>query len=129
MLKLLGLDKKLKRKILDDAGKIYEAENKIKFYGLLQRFMAKYGQYKNHQAFRYLYSHIEETSKFFEIESKYWPAAKTSNRLERTFKEVKRRVKAFGRFPNTRSCQRWMYALIKERLLPQYKGIQSTHKS
>lgn len=127
--KLHGLDKKLKRKILDDAGKIYEAENKTRFYGLLQRFMAKHRRYKNHPAFKYLYSHVEETSRFFEIESKYWPAAKTSNRLERTFKEVKRRVKAFGRFPNTRSCQRWMYALIKERLIPQYKGIQSTHNS
>jgi transposase-like protein len=126
---LKGLDKRIKRKIIDDAGKIYETENKTRFYGLLKWFMAKYSRYKNHPAFKYLYAHLEETSQFYEIERKYWPAAKTSNRLERTFKEIKRRVKAFGRFPNTRSCQRWLYALIKEQLIPQYRGIQSTHNS
>lgn len=126
---LKGLDKKTKFRIIDDAGKIYEAKNKSRFYGSLKRFMTQYSRYRNHPAFRYLYKRAEETSQFYQLEPKYWPAAKTTNRLERSFKEIKRRVKAFGRFPNTCSCQRWLYALIKEGLLPKYRGIESTHNS
>lgn len=127
--KLKGLDKPSKRRIIDDAGKIYEAKDKTAFYGRVNWFMAKYRRYRYHPAVKYLLSRLEETSRFYRIAAKYWPAAKTTNRLERTFKEIKRRVKAFGRFPNTKSCQRWLYALIKERLIPQYRIKECTQDS
>ncbi|MDO8524895.1 MAG: transposase, partial [Candidatus Omnitrophota bacterium] len=44
----------------------------------------------------------------------YWTIAKTTNRLERNFEELKRRIKPFRRFPNSGSCKRWLYALITE---------------
>jgi len=125
--KLKGM--KDKRQIIDAASNLFAAIDKQAFYGLLKKFMAKYTQYKNHPAFKYLYSHVEDITQYYEIDRKYWTAAKTTNRLERIFKEIKRRVKAFGRFPNTKSCQRWLYALIKEGLTPQYRTTKSTQFS
>ena len=113
-----------KRQMINEASKLYEARTKEEFCSLLNHFMSRYSQYKHHPAFKYLLSHIEETTQFYEVPEEFRPAAKTTNRLERIFKEIKRRHKAFGRFPNTKSCQRWIYALIKERLIPQYRRIK-----
>jgi transposase-like protein len=125
--KLKGL--KDKRMIINDTSALYEAKDKQQFYGLVNRFMAKHRQYKHHLAFKYLYGHLEDTTQFYTLPEAFQAAAKTTNRLERLFKEIKRRVKAFGRFPNTLSCKRWLYALIKEGLTPQYRRIESTQYS
>lgn len=118
-------DRKKKQKIINNAKKLYEAETREEFYSQLTIFMSIYRQYKYHPAFKYLYSHVEESTQFYGIPNEFHLSAKTTNRLERIFKEIKRRHKAFGRFPNTESCQRWVYALIKEGLIPQYRRIKS----
>lgn len=126
---LKGFDRKRKRTIINAARFLYEAPDKTGFYGRIKHFMRQFKQLRNHPAFRYLLAHTEETTQFYQLPKEFQAAAKTSNRLERLFKEVKRRVKAFGRFPNTKSCERWLYALIKEGLTPQYRRIKSTHNS
>jgi len=118
-------DRKKKQKIINNTKKLYKAKSKEEFYSLLNHFMSIYRQYKYHPAFKYLFNHLEESTQFYEISQEFHPAAKTTNRLERIFKEIKRRHKAFGRFPNTKSCQRWIYAFIKEGLIPQYRRIKS----
>jgi len=122
-------NKKKKRQIIDSARKVYQSETKEEFYSSLNQFISRYKQYRHHPAFKYLYSHSEDATQFYKVDKRFQAAAKTTNRLERTFKEIKRRVKAFGRFPNTRSCERWMYAFIKKGLLPQYGKIKSAQYS
>jgi len=126
---LKGFDRNRRRRIITAVSQLYESKDKTAFYGNLRYVMSCYRQLRYHRAFCYLYAHLEETTQFYKIGKEFQPAAKTTNRLERLFKEVKRRVKAFGRFPNTMSCQRWLYALIKEGLTPQYKPIKSTQLS
>jgi putative transposase len=110
--KLFGcLDKK---KILDDAGKLYEAQSEEEFYRLAGQFKQKWYKYRYHPAIRYLFKMMPDSIKYFELPEKFWHIAKTSNRLERLFEELKRRVKVFRRFPNPQSCKRWLYALLKE---------------
>jgi transposase-like protein len=121
---LKGIDKKRKQQIIKAVSYIYESKDKTAFYGALKKLISAYRQMKHHPAFKYLYTHLEDTTQFYEINEAFWAAAKTTNRLERIFKEIKRRVKAFGRFPNTRSCERWLYALIKEGLIPKYRRIR-----
>ena len=118
-------DRKKKQKIINNVQKLYRANTKEEFYSLLNHFMSIYRQYRDYPAFKYLFNHLEESTQFYEISREFHPAAKTTNRLERIFKEIKRRHKAFGRFPNTKSCQRWIYAFIKEGLIPQYRRIKS----
>jgi len=103
-----------KHKIVDDASWLYEAISEEEFYGWLIKFRKKYDRYKYATPFKYFFGKIHQSIKYFELPRKYWTIAKTSNRLERFFEELKRRIKVFRRFPNTGSCKRWLYALITE---------------
>jgi putative transposase len=110
--KLLGCEDK--RAILNDASWLYEAQSEEEFYRWVQKFKNKWPRYQKHPAFKYLFKMIPDSIKYFQLPKEYWRIAKTSNRLERLFEELKRRIKVFRRFPNPASCKRWIYALLKE---------------
>lgn len=103
-----------KRQIIYYASWLYEAQSEEEFYRWLIKFRNRYKQYQYHMAFRYLFGKIYQSIKYFELPKEYWSIAKTTNRLERFFEELKRRIKVFRRFPNSASCKRWLYALITE---------------
>ena len=116
---LQNLCKKLKghpdkQKILYDASWLYEAQSEEEFYRWVIKFRDKYKKFKYHLAFKYFFGKIHQSIKYFELPKEYWTIAKTTNRLERYFEELKRRIKPFRRFPNTQSCKRWLYALITQ---------------
>ena len=116
---LQNLTKKLKgwadkQKIIDDASWLYEAITEEEFYRWLVQFQKKYKRYRYTKPFKYFFGKIHQSIKYFELPRKYWTIAKTSNRLERFFEELERRIKVFRRFPNSGSCKRWLYALIVE---------------
>ena len=121
-------NKQLKEKILYHLKWLYEAKDKQEFLNWLNKFLKIFKSYKNHPAFKYLLTHLEETLQFYKLPYSLRPIAKTTNRLERLFEEIKRRVKVFSRFPNSLSCQRWLYALITEGLIPKYRGLALIEK-
>ena len=127
--KLKGCPKK--HQILNYASWLYEAQSEEEFYLWAQRFKKRWNKYRYHAAFRYLFSKLVDTIRYFELPKEFWPAAKTTNRLESLFGEVKRRINVFRRFPNTDSCKRWLYALLIERVrannrVAEYKSQQSS---
>jgi putative transposase len=103
-----------KHKIIDGASWLYEAISEEEFYKWLIKFKTKYKKYEYHASFKYFFGKIHQSIKYFELPREYWTIAKTSNRLERFFEELKRRIKVFRRFPNSGSCKRWLYALLIE---------------
>ena len=116
---LQNLCKKLKghpdkKKIIYDASWLYEAQSEEEFYRWATKFKKKYYKYRHHKAFKYFLGKIYQSIRYFALPKEYWRIAKTSNRLERYFEELKRRIKPFRRFPNTQSCKRWLYALITQ---------------
>jgi len=116
---LNNLAKKLKgyqdkHEIIDNASWLYEALSEEEFYRWLIKFKTKYKRYERTTPFKYFFGKIHQSIRYFELPKEYWTIAKTSNRLERFFEELKRRIKVFRRFPNTGSCKRWLYALITE---------------
>jgi len=116
---LQNLCKKLKghpdkKKILYDASWLYEAQSEEEFYRWVIKFRDKYNKFRYHPAFRYFLGKIYQSIRYFELPKEYWSIAKTTNRLERYFEELKRRIKPFRRFPNSQSCKRWLYALITQ---------------
>ena len=121
-------NKQLKEKILYYLKWLYEAKDKEEFLRWLNRFLIIFKSYKNHPAFKYFLAHLEETLQCYKLPYSLRPIAKTTNRLERLFKEIRRRVKVFSRFPNSLSCQRWLYALITEGLIPKYRGLALIEK-
>ena len=103
-----------KRLIIDDASWLYEATSEEEFYRWLIGFQKKYKRYRHTKPFKYFFGKVYQSIKYFELPREYWTIAKTTNRLERFFEELKRRIKVFRRFPNSGSCRRWLYALITE---------------
>jgi len=49
---------------------------------------------------------------FFRFPSRFWKRIRTSNPLERTFKEVRRRTKVVGRFPTESSALAVIYGIL-----------------
>lgn len=120
-----------KRRIIDDASWLYEAISEEEFYRWLIKFRKKYDKYRYTAPFKYFFGKIHQSIKYFELPREYWTIAKTSNRLERFFEELKRRIKVFRRFPNSGSCKRWLYALLIE-IKPNNisaAAIESQHSS
>lgn len=103
-----------KNGIIDDASWLYEAISEEEFYRWLIEFQKKYKRYRYTKPFKYFFGKVYQSIKYFELPREYWTIAKTTNRLERFFEELKRRIKVFRRFPNSESCRRWLYALITE---------------
>lgn len=116
---LQNLCKKLKghpdkKKILNDAAWLYEAQSEEELYRWAIKFRDNYQKYKRHPALTYFLGKIYQSIRYFTLPKEYWSIAKTTNRLERYFEELKRRIKPIRRFPNTQSCKRWLYALMTE---------------
>jgi putative transposase len=120
-----------KRKLLNDASRIYQAGSEEEFYRRAQAFKLKWDKYRHHPAMKYMFKMMPNSIKYFEIPKEFWSAAKTSNRLERLFEELKRRIRVFRRFPNPKSCKRWLYALLQELNVASldYNHFESQHNS
>ena len=113
-----NLTKKLKgcvdkKAIIKDVSWLYEAQSEEEFYRWTAKFKIKWHKYRYHGAMRYLFEQLADSIKYFALPKEFWSIAKTTNRLERLFEELKRRIKVFRRFPNTLSCERWLFALLK----------------
>jgi transposase-like protein len=103
-----------KGRIIDDASRLYETKSEDEFYRLLIAFERKYKRYRYAVPFKYFFGKVHRSILYFNLPKEYWGIAKTTNRLERFFEELKRRIKVFRRFPNSGSCRRWLYGLINE---------------
>ena len=58
--------------------------------------------------------HLEECLTFYRFPERHWTHIRTSNVIERAFKEVKRRTRVVGRFPNETSALVMVFSLLEE---------------
>ncbi|MDP3063689.1 MAG: transposase, partial [Chloroflexota bacterium] len=63
-----------------------------------QRFVTRYGK-EFPTAVEVLGAHLEESLTFYRFPERHWKYIRTSNVLERSFREVRRRTNVIGRFP------------------------------
>jgi len=61
-----------------------------------------------------LAKHLEECLTFYRFPERHWKHIRTSNVIERSFKEVKRRTMVVGRFPNETSALVMVFSLLEE---------------
>jgi len=59
-------------------------------------------------------THLEECLTFYRFPERHWKHIRTSNVIERAFKEVKRRTRVVGRFPNETSALVMVFSLLEE---------------
>jgi transposase-like protein len=81
-----------------------------------RQFLSRY-QREFPSAAETLVKHLEECLTFYRFPERHWKHIRTSNVIERAFKEVKRRTKVIGRFPNETSALVMVFSILEgERL-------------
>ena len=81
--------------------------------GEAKQFLSRYSR-EFPTACETLASHLEECLTFYRFPERHWKHIRTSNVIERVFKEVKRRTRVVGRFPNETSALVMVFSLLEE---------------
>jgi putative transposase len=103
-----------KRAIIKGLQGVYRSQNETEFWRRMKVFLKRWQQYEHHASLKYVVRNASLSIKYFALEERFWSIARTTNRLERLFEEFNRRVRPFRRFPNVLSCERWLFALLKQ---------------
>lgn len=101
---------------------IWYAEDEKEALEKAREFVSKYGK-RYESATRCLVNGLEDCLTFYRFPKKYWRHMRTSNLLERTFREVRRRTKVIGRFPTERSALAVIYGVLTIDS-PKWRGLQ-----
>jgi transposase-like protein len=78
-----------------------------------RQFLARYSR-EFPTACETLARHLEECLTFYRFPERHWKHIRTANVIERSFKEVKRRTRVVGRFPNETSALVMVFSLLEE---------------
>ena len=76
-----------------------------------KQFLSRYSR-EFPTAVETLARHLEECLTFYRFPERHWKHIRTSNIIERAFKEVKRRTRVVGRFPNETSALVMVFSLL-----------------
>ncbi len=107
------LPKKLHKTCLKEAKRIYQARNKREAIEKYKEWKKKWEKDKRaEKAVRCIEVDIEELLRFYEYPEKHWKKIRTTNAIERNFREVRRRIRTMNVFTNDNSCNRIMYAIF-----------------
>jgi len=79
-------------------------------------FLTRYGR-ELPTATETLVKHLEECLTFYRFPERHWKHIRTSNVIERPFKEVKRRTNVVGRFPGEISALIVVFGVLEEERL------------
>ena len=85
-----------------------------------RQFLSRYSR-EFPTACEVLAKHLEECLTFYRFPERHWKHIRTSNVIERSFKEVKRRTRVVGRFPNETSALVMVFSLLEEKRMKWQK--------
>lgn len=107
------LPKKLQESCLKEAKEIYKARNKKEAREIFNKWRNKWKKNKKaERAVKCIETDIEELLNFYEFPEEHWKKIRTTNAIERNFREVRRRIRTMNVFTNEASCNRIMYAIF-----------------
>lgn len=99
---------------------IVPAEAKLIFYAASQaEARQRFNEFKAHwqqqlpHIVEWLEKDLDELIAFYQFPYRHWVKIRSTNVIERAFKEFRRRIKVMETFPNEQSCLRIMLALSK----------------
>lgn len=99
------------KRIIAGARRIYRARNRRAATNAFKRWSDRWiGVYPD--AVKCVETDLESLLLFFDYPEETWVMLRTTNYIERSFKEVRRRTRPIGCFNNIKSCERILYAII-----------------
>jgi len=120
------LPKKHRKECISEARKIYLAKNKVEAAKVYKAWASKWIKIKP-QAVRCIERELDELLAFMDCPEKHRIKVRTTNVIERAFREVRRRVRTMNCFRNEESCERIIYCIFnhlnnhwKQRLLRDF---------
>lgn len=103
--------KKVRDEIRKACNRIWYAKDLETAKDAVREFVEMYGK-RYEAATKCLLAALPECLTFFRFDKTYWQRIRTSNPLERTFKEVRRRTKVVGRFPTESAALSLIYGVL-----------------
>jgi putative transposase len=110
--------------ILKDAKRIYHPHQlhaiNLRYYAFLKKWLPL-----EPSAVAYFRKHFSQTLTYLKYPKRFWPYIKTTNHIERSFREMNRKVYDVCVFPSAQSCERLLYLWIanfnyeQERICPK----------
>jgi transposase-like protein len=108
---LAYIPQKEKEECAEGIKKIYNARNKQEAIERFKEWKRKWNE-RRPRAVRCLEKDLEQLLYFYEMPKNHWKKIRTTNAIERAFREVRRRTKVLNIFMSRQSCDRIMYALF-----------------
>lgn len=118
--------KKDQGRVKRDLTRIFHAASLDEAKRAVSEFLRKYGD-EFPAACETLARDIEDCLTFYEFPQAHWKRIRTSNVIERAFREVRRRTRVVGRFPNERSALVLIWASVEHDRL-SWRGVRMTPK-
>jgi len=105
------LPRKYQQECVDELDKIYNAKNRHHALGAFKGWKKKWQQISP-KAVNCIEKDLEELLHFYSFSESHWKKIRTTNIIERSFREVRRRTRVFSCFSNKESCDRIIYAIF-----------------
>jgi transposase-like protein len=94
--------------------RVFESSDKEEALEKVKELTSKLYEKERDEVAEWLESNIEDTLNVFSIPEKHRKKLRSSNVLERFNRELRRRTRIIGIFPNAKSCERLLTALCQE---------------
>ena len=94
-----------------EAAALYQAPNRRQAQGSFQRWASKWRPTRP-RAVACVARDLEELLAFYALPSAHWRKIRTTNIIERAFREVRRRTRPMSSFTNPASCDRIVFGVI-----------------
>jgi len=119
----------VRRKVLNQAKMVYRAKDRQQAIDRAKALAWKWGKCEP-KAIRCFMRTLDATLTYMDFPAHLWSMLKSTNHLERHFREWRRRLKSMGCLPNPTSCDRILYALVQEyNSQEKRRTLASTQKS
>lgn len=103
----------IRRKVLNQAKKVYWAKDRQQAVDRARELARRWSRCEP-KAIRCFIRTLDATLTFMDFPTHLWPMLKSTNHLERHFREWRRRLRSMGVLPNISSCDRILFALVQE---------------
>ena len=111
MRNLAGRVRRKQQSCVRDAAAIYRASSKSEAQQAFRRWKQRWQSIRP-KAVACVEGDLEELLNFFAVPAAHWKRVRTTNVIERSFREVRRRTRPMTSFTNRESCQRIVFGVI-----------------